>query len=341
VTALSSIPPTYDDVLAARARIAPHTLRTPLLALAPPHPTAPRLLVKLEPLQRTGSFKFRGASNAVRLAVEEGFRHVVACSSGNHAQGVAEAARLFGIAATIVMPADAPPVKRRRTEASGARVIPYDRMTEDRDALAARVLEEEGGRFVHPYEDPAVIAGQGTLGLEIAEDCDALGLAPDAVLVPCSGGGLTAGVSLVIARRLPGARIYAVEPEGFDDYARSLAAGTRLANPSPGGSVCDALLARTPGRLGFEVNRPRLAGALAVSDEAALRAVGFAFERLRVVVEPGGAVALAAALEGLANVPPEGAVVVVLSGGNVEEATLARSVAAYRAEPFGAAPPPA
>ena len=202
--------PGIDDVLAAQKRIAGKAVRTPLLfAPSLSERLQAQIYVKAECLQRTGSFKFRGAYNAIAALGPRAADGIVACSSGNHAQGIAEAGRLLGVPTLIVMPADAPDVKRRRTEASGARVVTYDRATEDRDAVALEVLAKEGGTFIHPYNHPDVIAGQGTLGLEIAEDCARLGIAPDAVLVPCSGGGLTAGVSLALSERMPAARVYA------------------------------------------------------------------------------------------------------------------------------------
>jgi threonine dehydratase len=288
--------------------------------------------VKPECLQRTGSFKFRGAYNALAaLEPATRARGVVAVSSGNHAQGVAEAARLFGVGATIVMPSDAPLPKRRRTERSGARVVAYDRATEDRDEVVAGVREEVGGAFVHPFDDPFVIAGQGTVGLEIAEDSAALGFAPDVVLVPCSGGGLSAGVAVGVQERFPQAEVFPAEPAGFDDYARSLAAGERQRNASLAGSICDALLAPEPGAISFEIGRERFAGAVSASDAEALQAVGLCFDELRLVVEPGGAVGLAALLAG--RIPAAGRnVVVVLSGGNIGDDVLARALEAYRSK---------
>lgn len=322
--------PTIDDVLAAQKRLAGVAVRTPLLfAPALSERLGARIYVKAECLQRTGSFKFRGAYNAIASLGAAAAKGIVACSSGNHAQGIAEAGRILGAPATIVMPADAPDVKRRRTEASGARIVTYDRAGEDRDAIASRVLAERGGTFVHPYNHPDVIAGQGTLGLEIAEDCAALGVAPDAVLVPCSGGGLTAGVSLSLSERLPAARVYAVEPEGFDDYGRSLVAGVVKRNAATAGSLCDALLSPEPGEIGWAINRPRLAGALTASDEEALFAVGLAYEELRLVAEPGGAIALAALVAGRLDVNGR-TIVAIVSGGNVADDILVRALAAYR-----------
>ncbi len=328
---MSSIPQ-FSDVLAARTRISGEAIRTPLL-FSPvlSERLAARVYLKPECLQRTGSFKFRGAYNALWALDPELRRNgVVAVSSGNHAQGVAEAARLFDVPATIVMPADAPAPKRQRTERSGARVVAYDRATEDRDAVVARVLKEVGGTFVHPYDNPLVIAGQGTVGLEIADDASALGIAPDVALAPCSGGGLVAGIALALTEKFPKVAVYAAEPEGFDDYARSLASGKLERNAKLAGSISDALLAPSPGAIGFEINRKRLAGAVAASDAEALLAIGLAFDELRLVVEPGGAVGLAALLAGRLNIAGK-TVVIVLSGGNVGDDILAAGIRAYRA----------
>ncbi len=271
--------------------------------------------------------RLRGAYNALAsLAVAERTRGVVAVSSGNHAQGVAEAARLLGIAATIVMPADAPAVKRARTERSGARVVAYDRATGDREAVAAAIIADTGGVLVHPYNDPAVIAGQGTIGLEILAEAAALGLAPDAVIVPCSGGGLSAGVGLAVRSARPEAEIVLVEPAGFDDYGRSLRDGGVATNTRTAGSVCDALLASSPGTIGLAINRGNEAVGLAVEDPEALAAVAFAFRELKLVVEPGGAVGLATLLSGRFDCRGR-TVVVVLSGGNIDEALLGRALA--------------
>lgn len=324
--------PTFADILAARDRIASEAVRTPLLC-SPflSERLSARAYVKPECLQRTGSFKFRGAYNALSVldpAVRK--KGVVAVSSGNHAQGVAEAARLFGVPATIVMPADAPAPKRRRTERSGARVVTYDRATEDRDAVAARVVEELGCVLVHPFNDPAVIAGQGTVGLEIAEDAATLGITPNIAVVPCSGGGLAAGVALALTEKFPDVGVYVAEPQGFDDYGRSLTSGKPQRNERLAGSICDALLAPSPGAIGFAMNRERLAGGVTASDPETLIAVGFAFDELRLVVEPGGAVGLAALLAGRLEVKGK-TVVVVLSGGNLGDEILTEGLRAYRA----------
>jgi threonine dehydratase len=228
------------------------------------------------------------------------------------------------------MPADAPAPKRRRTERSGARVVAYDRATENRDEVVKRVVAEVGGAFIHPFNDPNVIAGQGTTGLEIAEDCAERGIAPDVLVVPCSGGGLTAGITLAVSEKFPAARIYTAEPEGFDDYARSLKSGKPERNAKPYGSISDALLVPDPGPIGWEINRRRLAGGLVASDPETLVAVGYAYDELRLVVEPGGAVGLAALLAGRLDVTGR-TVVIVLSGGNVGDDILAEGIRAYRA----------
>jgi threonine dehydratase len=325
--------PTFADIETAALRIAGKAVRTPLInAPVLSERFGGRIFLKPECLQRTGSFKFRGATNAITALGEAAKNGIVAGSSGNHAQGIAEAARLAGVSATIVMPSDAPEAKRIRTEASGATIVAYDRATEDREGIAMAIAERDGGTFIHAYDNRQVIAGQGTVGLEIADDCAGLGVTPDIVLVNCSGGGLTAGIALAVSERFPDAGIYTVEPEGFDDYRRSLAAGRILANEKMSGSVCDALLSREPGEIGFAINKERLASGLAVTDDAALEAVGFAYEQLRLIVEPGGAVALAALLSGQIEAAGK-TVIIVLSGGNIDDAVLRQGLAAYRSKP--------
>jgi threonine dehydratase len=273
-----------------------------------------RLLAKAECLQRTGSFKFRGAYNAV---VAAGGRPVVAFSSGNHAQGVAHAAQLLNARATIIMPSDAPRTKLENTRAYGAEVIVYDRWTEDREAIGSRIAEEQGAVLVRPYDDQHVMAGQGTVGLEIVQDCLGRNIVPDTVLACASGGGLVAGVGTAIRSSFGSTEVMTAEPAGFDDHARSLAAGERLSNDGAGKTICDALMAPRPGELTFSVNKGLLAGGAVADDLAVRRAMRLAFQYLKVVVEPGGAVALAAVLAGA--VPIQGrTVVVVLSGGNVD-----------------------
>jgi threonine dehydratase len=293
--------PTLADVEAAAERIADRAVVTPLIEYAPLNDAVGgRVLVKAETLQRTGSFKFRGAYNKMRLlaAGSPRPRGVVAFSSGNHAQGVAAAARLLGVPATIVMPSDAPSIKVANTRAYGADIVLYDRYREDREAVAAKVMAERAGALVRPFDDPDIIAGQGTAGLELVRQAGCAGATLDAVLVPCSGGGLAAGIAVAVKALSPSTEIHTVEPAGFDDYARSLRLGRRVANDATGPALCDALLAPQPGVLTFAVNRRLLAGGLAVSDAEVTAAMEFAFRVLKLVIEPGGAVALAAARGG-------------------------------------------
>jgi len=323
--------PTFADVADAARRIAGHAVATPLLDCpALDAATGGRVLIKAETLQRTGSFKFRGAWNRISL-IDPAVRAkgVVAYSSGNHAQAVAAVARAFGVLATIVMPADAPRLKAEATRAWGATVVSYDRARESREAIADRILAEKGGTLIPPFDDPLIVAGQGTAGLEIAEQCATRGLTPDAVLVPVSGGGLIGGISLAIKEKFPTCAMWAVEPAGFDDTARSLASGRRETNKQSTGSFCDALLVQTPGRITFAVNRRLLAGGLAVSDAETARAMEFAFRQMKLVVEPGGAVALAALLTGKLDCRGKTAVV-VCSGGNVEAATFCAAIGGDR-----------
>jgi threonine dehydratase len=313
------------DVAAAAAHLRGVAAETPLLeSEALNERVGGRLLIKPEPLQRTGSFKFRGAYHAVATLRPPA---VVAYSSGNHAQGVAMAARLLGMPATIVMPADAPRAKLDGTRALGAEVITYDRATDDREAIGREVASRTGAALIRPYDDPLIVAGQGTVGLELATQAERRDAPLDAVLVCCGGGGLVAGCAVALTGKLPGIAVYAVEPEGHDDTGRSLAAGERLANPPGQRSFCDALLAAMPGELTFAINSRLLAGGLAVSDAEVEEAMRLAFRHLRLVVEPGGAVALAAALSG--RLPTRGRTVgVVVSGGNVDAELFARVLAA-------------
>ncbi len=319
------IAPTYNDVRGALARIAPHVVRTPVLR----HPalddaTGGTILLKPESLQRTGSFKFRGATNAtLQLDPAARARGVVAPSSGNHGQALACAAKSLGIPCTIVMPADAPRMKIENTRGWGATIILYDRATEDRMAIAHGVMDRTGATLIPPFEHRDVIAGQGTLALELLADA---GVALDALLICTGGGGMVAGCALAVEGASPGTAVYAVEPEQSDDTARSLASGVRERN-APGGSLlCDALLTEQPGALTFSINQPRLSGGLVVSDTEVLAAMRFAFAHLKLVVEPGGAVALAALLSG--RFDARGRVVgAVLSGGNVDAAVFMRALA--------------
>ena len=318
--------PTSEDVLAARSRTAGRVVHTPMLR----NPlldelTGATILIKAEPLQRTGSFKFRGATNAVLSLPPPDRRPLVAFSSGNHGQAVACVAASLGLPATVFMPSDAPRIKVAATERWGAAIIPYDRDTEDREALARAFMAATGAVLIPPFDHPAVIAGQGTAALELAEDARAAGLAMDALLVCTGGGGLIAGCALGMAAVSPATAIFAVEPVDSDDTARSLAAGERVANRAGGSALCDALLAPMPGALTFAINRERLAGAVAVSDAEVLQAMAFAFTHLKLVVEPGGAVALAALLSGRYRAAGQ-VVGVVISGGNVDPAVFAAAL---------------
>jgi threonine dehydratase len=319
--------PTFADVRAAAPQIAGHAVVTPLLESAFLNDrVGGRLLVKAECLQRTGSFKFRGAFNRLsRLDAAERKRGVVAFSSGNHAQGVAAAAQILGIPAVIVMPTDAPSIKLANTRAYGAEVVLFDRKTESREEIAAKLAADRGAMLVPSYDDPHIIAGQGTGGLELVEQAEAMGADLDAVIAPCGGGGLIAGCALAISELAPRAEIYSAEPEAFDDTARSLAKGERVKIDAGAKTICDALMLPTPGEMTFAINRRLLKGGLAVSDEAALRAMKAAFQYLKVVVEPGGAVALAAALTGAYDCRGR-TVAVICSGGNVDAEMFIRAL---------------
>lgn len=319
--------PTITDVEAAAVRIAPVVVRTPLLRCdLLDAATGARAFVKAECLQRFGAFKLRGAYNRIAAFSEEERSHgVLAYSSGNHAIAVAASARMFGVPAVIVMPADAPEAKLRRTQALGAEVVTYDRVRESREDIGRAIASERGLALVKPFDDPFVIAGQGTAGLEIAQDLTAMGLRADLALVCASGGGLVSGVALALKAANPDCAVYAVEPEGHDDIARSLASGRIMANPAGVRSICDALLVERMGEIPFALAPRLLAGAVSVSDDQALAAMAFAFDELKLVIEPGGAVALAALLAGA--VPAAGkTVAIVASGGNVDPATFRRAL---------------
>ncbi len=320
---------TFADVAAARERIRGAAVATPLLT-APELDarTGGRIFVKAEPLQRTGSFKFRGAYNRLsQIPPAERGRGVIAYSSGNHAQGVALAAQLFGIKATIIMPKDAPALKIANTKGYGAKVVLYDRFGESREEIGRKLAAETDAVLVPPYDDPHVMAGQGTLGAEIVEQLAERGLAADALLCCCGGGGLMSGVATSMAELSPATRLYCVEPVGYEDTKRSLEAGERVANAAGPMSICDAIVTPTPGELTFPINKARLAGGLAVTDAEAAEAVAFAALHLKVTAEPGGAVALAAALSGKLDLRGKTAAV-VLSGGNIDPDFHARIIAA-------------
>ena len=312
---------------AAAARIQGLVRETPLLSdPALDRLAGRRVLVKAEALQITGSFKLRGASAALTaLAPEVRARGVIAYSSGNHAQGVALAAARFGVPAVIIMPADAPRAKIDGTRALGGEVVLYDRATEDRDAIGARLAAERGLTLIRPFDEPEVIAGQGSAGLEIARQARAAGVDTADVLVCCGGGGLAAGIALALEAKAPGLRVRPAEPAGFDDTARSLAAGTRLRNPALTGSICDAIVTPSPGEITFPILHRLCGPGLVVTDDEALGAMAVAFRTLRLVLEPGGAVALAAALYRPDMISGD-AVVVVATGGNVDPGVFARAL---------------
>jgi threonine dehydratase len=325
--ASQALPVSSADIDAAARVLAPFAVRTPLLSSpALDERTGAKVFLKPEMLQRTGSFKFRGAFNKLS-SIPVGSRGggVVAFSSGNHAQGVAHAAQILNMQATIVMPADAPLSKRQRTKAFGAEVVLYDRDRDDREAIARDIAGKRGATLVRPYDDPFVIAGQGTVGREIAEDMAVLGITPDIVVAPASGGGLIAGVATAIKARYPQAMVMSGEPEGFDDHARSLRAGKREPHHAEGRTICDALMATIPGEITFAINRRLLTQGITASDAEVGTAVAFAFRELKLVVEPGGAVGLAALLAGRIDARGKN-VVIVLSGGNVDADLYARLI---------------
>ena len=303
---------TIADIRKAADRIAPHAIRTPLLESPRLNDWLDfRLLVKCENLQHTGSFKLRGATNAV-MSLPDSVTDVVAYSSGNHAQAVARAASRRGMNATIVMPEDAPALKIEGTKAYGAEEVTYDRYNESREEIGGAIAAERNAELIRPFEDVRVIAGQGTIGLEIASQCAELGATPDHVISCCGGGGLIAGTSLAVTSQIPGAKVWAAEPEGFDDTIRS---------------ICDAVGTPSPGEITFSINRNTLSGGFAVSDDLVLRVMATAFKHLKIVVEPGGAVAMAAALDGRLPAGTNCAVAVA-SGGNVDPEMFARALAA-------------
>ena len=316
-----------DDIRAAATRIAPYTVRTPLVESPRLNDWLGfRLLVKAECLQHTGSFKLRGATNTV-MSLPDSITDVVAYSSGNHAQAVARAASLRGMRAVIVMPQDAPAMKIEGTKAHGAEVVTYDRYHESREEIGGAIAAERGAELIPPFEDVRVMAGQGTVGLEIARQCAEMGAVPDHVICCCGGGGLIAGLSTAIRSELPTATIWAAEPADFDDTVRSLASG-RIETVDPAArSICDAVVTPAPGDMTFAINRTTLAGGFGVSDDLVLRAMATAFKHLKLVIEPGGAVALAAALDG--RLPADtGCAVAVASGGNVDAEMFTRALQA-------------
>lgn len=319
-----------EMIRAAAQRLKGHAIRTPLLSSPFLDEIAGRrVLLKPECIQHTGSFKFRGGWSAVSALSPDAIKAgVIAFSSGNHAQGVANAARAHGAPCVIVMPSDAPAVKIANTRGLGAEVVLYNRESEDRDEIGARLATERGLTLIKPFDEPQVIAGQGTTGLEIAEDATAMGVTHADVLVCCGGGGLTSGIALACEADAPGLRVRPVEPAGFDDVARSLASGTIQRNARLTGSICDAIITPQPGNLTFPI-MSRLCGAgIVVPEEDCLRAMAAAFARLHVVIEPGGAVALAAALYHSSQIEGD-TVICVASGGNVDVPMFTRALETY------------
>jgi threonine dehydratase len=327
MTDLTKLPVNAADIELAATVLAPYAVRTPLLSNpALDARVGTRVFLKPELLQRTGSFKFRGAFNKLS-SIPQARRSggVVAFSSGNHAQGVAAAAQILDMKATIVMPADAPASKRERTKSYGAEVVLYDRDKEDREAIAKDIADKGGATLVRPYDDPFVIAGQGTVGREIAEDMAALKLTPDIVVAPASGGGLIAGVAIAVKARFPQAQLIVAEPNSFDDHTRSLRAGKREPHAYAGRTICDALMASIPGELTFAINSKLLSHGVTASDQEVGAAMAFAFRELKLVVEPGGAVGLASLLSGKIEARGK-TVVIVLSGGNVDADLYAKLI---------------
>jgi threonine dehydratase len=311
--------PDIDTIRAAAQRLLGHAVRTPLLESPLLNDRlGGRLLVKPECLQLTGSFKFRGAFNKIsQIPQGQAQKGVIAYSSGNHAQGVAAAAHMRAIPAVIVMPSDSPRIKLENTRAWGAEVVTFDRHGEDREAIARKLCEERGLTLIPPYDDPDIIAGQGTVGLEIVEQCGERDIVPDAVTICCGGGGLSSGSAIAIADHFTSCALHTAEPEGWDDTARSLASGQRVILNETPASICDALLAPTPGQQTFAINRDLMTSGTVVTEQEVIDAMATALAMFKIVAEPGGAVALASALSG--HVPVSGrTVVAVVSGGNVD-----------------------
>jgi len=320
--------PDYSDVRSAAERLAGVAVRTPLLESRWLNERiGGRLLIKAEPLQHTGAFKFRGAYNCLsQLTPEQREKGVIAYSSGNHARAVATAARMLGAPATIIMPKDAPAVKLAGTRQEGAHIISYNRGTENRTAIAEDLASKNGWALVRPYEDNFVIAGQGTVGLEIAAECHVRGVDPNFVVVPAGGGGLMAGCALALSAELPSAALYTAEPQAYDDHARSFAADKRVTVQDMSvPTLCDALLSKQPGKRTFAINSRRVIGGITADEDAILYAMAAAFHHLKLVIEPGGAIALAAVLSGALESKGK-TIVVVASGGNVDPEIFQRAL---------------
>lgn len=316
-----------EMIRAAAQRLEGHVRRTPLLSSPFLDELAGRRVwVKPECLQHTGSFKFRGAWSALS-ALDDATRAkgVIAFSSGNHAQGVALAARMHGVPSVIVMPSDSPALKIANTRAFGAEVVLYDRATESREDIGARLSAERGLTLIKPFDEPEVIAGQGTCGLEIAQQAAEQGIETADVIVCCGGGGLTSGIALALEAEAPGLRVRPAEPQGFDDVARSLRSGAIERNNQTSGNICDAIITPQPGDITWPLIKRLCGPGLVVSEDEALQAMAQAFNRLKVVAEPGGAVALAAALYRADQIEGDN-VIVTISGGNVDPAMFARAL---------------
>ncbi|PHR61481.1 MAG: pyridoxal-5'-phosphate-dependent protein [Robiginitomaculum sp.] len=319
--------PAYKHVVEAAERLYDHAYLTPIMR----HDlldkiSGLKIFLKNETVQKTGSFKYRGAYSRLSvLSSEEKQRGIVAFSSGNHAQGVALAAKELGISAIIVMPKSAPEKKKKGTLAHGANIVEYDIATESREDIAARISQRDNRIIVPSYDDPYIIAGQGTIGKEIGELLNSLDITPDALITPIGGGGLCAGISLAMGALCPTTKIYGAEPMHYDDTYRSLAAGKRVANINPPNTLCDALMTPTPGNLTFAINQKSLSGVFHVTDTECLITMALLKQCLDITVEPGGSVALTAVLNGRSGLAKGSIVVIILSGGNVDESVVALS----------------
>lgn len=316
----------FSDILGAFQRLDGHTIRTPMLESDQLNQRlGGRVLFKVEALQRTGSFKFRGALNKLTMLAQQGVGGVVAYSSGNHAQGVALAAKLLNMQALIIMPEDAPQIKINNTKHLGAEVILYDRYNQSREAIGEQLAQQRQLQLVKPYDDPDIIAGQGTVGLECAQQLNILGLTPEQFIAPCGGGGLISGSAIAMHQSFADCAIYCAEPEGFDDTARSLRTGQHQTNDPQARSLCDAIITPTPGQLTLPIMQAHLKGGLVATQSAVMQAMGLCMQELKTVIEPGGCVGLGALLDGQLNTVDK-TTVVVLSGGNADTEILQRAL---------------
>ncbi|PCH63416.1 MAG: pyridoxal-5'-phosphate-dependent protein [SAR86 cluster bacterium] len=321
---------TLEDIRAAQQRLKPIVIETPLLSSVKLNAqVSARVYYKPESLQAIGAFKIRGAYNRIsQFSAVEKARGVVAFSSGNHAQGVALAAQLLSIKATIVMPKDAPQIKIAGTQKLGASIVFYDRLSESREEIAANIAQDSGAILVPSYDDLDVIAGQGTCGLEMAQQFSAINKVPDILLCPCGGGGLLAGLSTAVKALHPQVDIYGVEPEHHDDHLQSFKAGKRMPAQRINNSFCDALLAAMPGEMTWEINSKLVAGFVSVSDDDVAYAISYGFEHLKLVLEPGGAVALAAVLRNKIDLKGK-TIGLIMSGGNIDRQTFIQCLQQY------------